>query len=173
VVTRAATLREETLSLFENRKVTVAVPDGFEAVVHKGDEGIHQVVLSDAKKRVSLDIVFLPDPEEKFKQARPRREMLAEQFSDYVDSSTEKGMQFEELQPRTGAGTYCVFTDAKLIGKTDLPPGEYLHVTAGLKTWPGVFALFRLFSNDTTSPEYAAAMKLLRESVEEKLSPLR
>lgn len=171
----AATLtpHEETLSLFENRKVVVAVPEGFDFVVNKGDGGIQQVMLHDPKKRVSLDIVFLPDPEEQFKPARPRREMLAEQFSDYVDSSSEKGMQFEELEPRTGAGTYCVFTDAKLIGKTDLPEGEYLHLTAGLKTWPGVFAVFRLFSNDTSSAEYQAAMKLLRESLEEKLSPLR
>ena len=165
--------RAETLTLFENRKVVVAVPEGFACTVNQGDAGIYQVVLSDANKRVSMDIVFLPDPEEQFNQARARREMVAEQFGEYVDSSSEKGMQFEELQPRIGAGTYCVFTDAKLVGKPELPPGEYLHVTAGLKAWPGVFALFRLFSNDTSSAEYQAAMNLLRESVQEKLGPMK
>ena len=82
-------------------------------------------------------------------------------------------MQFEELEPRTGAGTYCVFTDANLIGKAEVPAGEYLHLTAGLKAWPGVVAVFRLFSNETDSPEYQALMKTLRESLLERPVPLR
>ena len=165
--------REETLFLFENRKLTIAVPDGFGYASNKDDRGVFQVKLGDPKNRVSLDVIFLPDPEERFKNARTRKELINEQFNDYVDSSSEKGMQFEELEPRTGVGTYCVFTDASLIGKANLPPGEYLHLTAGLKAWPGVVAIFRLFSNDTTSREYAAAMKMIRESVEERAVPLR
>ena len=164
---------EETLSLFESRKVAINVPEGFDYATSKNDVGIQQVRLADPNHRVSLDIVFLPDPDSQYKQARARREMLNEQFGDYVDSSAEKGLQFEELEPRTGAGTYCVFTDAKLVGKTELPAGEYLHLTAGLKTWPGVLAIFRLFSNDTSSTEYQAAMKMLRESVQEKAVPLK
>src|SRR5687768_2741634 len=119
LVQGAATLqpREETIFLFENRKVTIAVPTGFGYAANKDELRAYQVKLGDAKNRVSLDIVFLPDAEEQFNQPRARREMLAEHFSAYVDSSSEKGMQFEELTPRAGAGTYCVFTDAKLIGK--------------------------------------------------------
>jgi hypothetical protein len=171
----AATLQpqEEAVFLFENRKVTIAVPPGFGYASNKDELGTCQVKLGDPKSRVSLDIVFLPDPEERLAQTRARREMLAEEFAQYVDSSSEKGMQFEELAPRSGAGTYCVFTDAKLVGKTDLPSGEYLHLTAGVKTWPGVLAIFRLFSNDTSSAEYASAMKMLRESVQEKPVPLK
>ena len=165
--------REEALFLFENRKVTIAVPAGFGYVLNKDDNGIAQVKMGDPKNRVSLDIVFLPDAVEEFKNSRARKELLAEEFRSYVDSSSEKGMQFEELEPRIGAGTYCVFTDSSLIGKADLPPGEYLHLTAGLKVWPGVVAIFRLFSNDTTSAEYQAALKMLRESVQEKPVPLR
>jgi hypothetical protein len=168
-----AASHDETLFLFESRKVTINVPEGFSYVVTKDEVGIHHVKLADPKKHVSLDIVFLPDREDQFRQVRARREMLNEQFGDYVNTSSEKGIQFEELEPRAGAGTYCVFTDAKLVGKTDLPAGEYLHLTAGLKTWPGVLAIFRLFSNDTTSAEYQAAMKMLRESVQEKPVPLK
>jgi hypothetical protein len=58
------------------------------------------------------------------------------------------------------------------VGRTDLPPGEYLHVTAGLKAWPGVVVIFRFFSNDTDSPGYQAIMKMLRESLQEKSVPL-
>jgi hypothetical protein len=164
---------EESILLFEGRKVAINVPAGFDYAVNKVDAGAYQVKLGDPKNRVSLEIVFLRDADEQFKGARARREMLNEQFGEYVDSSSEKAMQFEELEPRVGGGTYCLFTDSKLIGKTELPPGEYLHLTAGVKAWPGVFALFRLFSNETTSEEYQAAMKMLRESVEERPVPLK
>jgi hypothetical protein len=120
-----------------------------------------------------MDIVFLPDSENRFANARARKEQMFDLFQEYVGSSTEKAMQFEELEPRTGAGTYCVFTDTNLVGKTTLPPGEYLHLTAGLKAWPGAVAVFRLFSNETKSDAYQAAMKLLRESLEERAVPLK
>ena len=82
-------------------------------------------------------------------------------------------MQFEELTPRRGAGTFCVFTDAALVGKAELPPNEYRHLTAGVKAWEGVMVVFRLFSNDTKSESHLAAMRVLRESVEERPVPWR
>ena len=169
----ASKAREETAFLFENRKLVVSVPDGFGSVTSKDDDGIVSMRLAGPKNRLNLELRFLPDPEGRFSQARARKEQMVEMFSDYVGSSSEKGMQFEELGSRTGAGNYCVFTDSALRGKPELPSGEYLHLTAGLKAWPGVVAIFRLFSNDTTSPEYQALMKMLRESVEEKPVPLR
>lgn len=173
VVQAAPKAREETAFLFENRKLVVAVPDGFGCVTGKDDDGMVMMRLADPKNRLNLELRFLPDPEARFAQSRARKEQMVELFSDYVGSSSEKGMQFEELEPRTGTGTYCVFTDSSLLGKSKLPPGEYLHLTSGLKAWPGVVAIFRLFSNDTTSPDYHALMKMLRESVQEKSVPLR
>jgi hypothetical protein len=66
-----------------------------------------------------------------------------------------------------------VFTDAALVGKAELPPNEYRHLTAGVKAWAGVMVVFRLFSNDTASEAHRAAMRVLRESVEERPVPLR
>ncbi|MSU50734.1 MAG: hypothetical protein EXS37_16875 [Opitutus sp.] len=159
--------------MFENRRLTVAVPDGYGYNFSKDDLGLINVQLAAPKEKVTLHLLFIPDPDGEFGRARTRKEKMVELFQEFVDSSVEKAMQFEELDPRTGAGSYCVFTDAKLAGKTDFPPGEYLHFTAGLKAWPGVLAIFRLFSNDTTSPEYQAVIKLLRESVQERPVPLR
>lgn len=165
--------REETLSLFENRKISIQVPQLHTYNAHKDETGIATVRIADPKEKVSLQLTFLPDPEDRFSKSRARREQMFEVFQEYVGSSKEQAMQFEELEPRTGAGTYCVFTDKALIGKESLPPNEYLHLTGGVKAWPGVVAIFRLFSNDTTSPEYTALMKVVRESVEERLVPLR
>jgi hypothetical protein len=95
-------------------------------------------------------------------------------FQEYVPQSAEQAMQFEELDPRTGAGTYCVFTDATLVGKPQLPANEFLHVTAGVKAWRGGYVVFKLFSNDTLSAEYRALLKMLRDSVAElPVSPLK
>ncbi len=165
--------REESVFLFENRRVAIAVPEGFGSSLTQDENGMPILRLADPKDRFSLELRFLPDPEGRFGTARARKEQMVEMFSDYVGASKEKGMQFEELEPKMGAGSYCVFTDSELAGKSKLPPGEYVHVTAGLKTWRGVVAIFRLFSNDTTSAEYQAIIKTLRESVHEKPLPLR
>jgi hypothetical protein len=169
----ATAAREEAVFLFEQRKVAVAVPAGFLYASVMDDTGVVHVRLEHPAAKVSFDVRFLPDRDGKFGGGRARRELMVEMFNEYVDSSTEKAMQFEDLNPRTGGGSYCVFTDSKLVGRTDLPPGEYLHLTAGVKTWPGVVAIFRFFSNDTTSPEYRAILTLLRESLQEIPVPLK
>ena len=166
-------LREMKIALTDSREVVVAVPDGFALITGSDPSGVVGAKLNNEKDKVSVDLEFLPDPENKYAQTRARLELMHEMFVEYVGASTEKAMQFEELEPRTGAGTYCVFTDAKLVGKTDLPPGEYIHLTTGIKSWPGVVAIFRCFSNDTNSPAYKAVMTMLRESVHEKPSPLK
>lgn len=171
--TAAAMAKEETVFLFENRKVVIALPEGFAGVAEKDDNGLVILRFADPAQKFSGEIRFLPDPEERFLQSRARKEMIHEMFGDYVESSTEKGIQFEELEPRVGKATYCVFTDSSLVGKTKLPPGEYLNLTAGLKAWRGVVAIFRFFSNETTSPEYQAILRMLRESVEERGVPLK
>lgn len=172
-VVHAGPRREETVFLFENRKLVIEVPPGFGYSHSKDDLGLMNVHLATPKDTVTVHLLFLPDPEGRFGSARARKEKMVDLFQEYAESSVEKAMQFEELDPVRGAGTYCVFTDAKLVGQSTLPPGEYLHFTTGLKAWPGVLAIFRVFSNDTKSPDYRALMKMLRESVQEKPVPLK
>jgi hypothetical protein len=165
--------REVTFFLFENRRLVVEVPEGFNFVTHTDSEGFVNLKFTSPEDKVSGDVRFLPDPEGRFANARARKELMNEMFVEYVESSQEKAMQFEELDPRTGAGTYCVFTDAKLVGKSTLPPGEFLHLTTGVKAWPGVVAIFRFFSNATTGAEYQSLLKMLRESMHEKPVPMK
>lgn len=169
----AAKPQEETVFLFENRRVVLLVPDGFGFANSKDQQGLMTIEIGHPKEKARLTITFVPDPEQVFMAARARKEYIHDQYAEFVDNSVEKAMQFEELDPRQGEGTYCVFTDEKLVGKTTYPPGEYLNLVCGVKAWPGVAALFRLFTNDTQSREYLAILTMLRESVEEKsLSPL-
>lgn len=165
--------REEVLFLGE-RRVSLSVPPGFQYTSAKDERGLITARLTAPNERLSLELTFLPDPDGEYTTARGRKELMAQAFQHYVGRSVEQAMRFEELDPRSGAGTYCIFTDATLVGKKDLPRGEYHHVTTGLKSWRGSFALFTLFSQDTTSDDFLAAMKVLRESVVElPLTPLR
>lgn len=164
---------EQKVALSEDREVVVAVPEGFSFEAGTAQSGAVSMKLAAEGNAVTLDVEFLPDPEGKFASARARREQMYELFASFVDSSTEKAMQFEELNPRTGAATYCVFTDAGLVGKTKMPPGEYLNLTVGVKTWPGVLAVFRCFSHDTTSASYQAVLEMLKQSLDEKPVPLK
>jgi hypothetical protein len=164
--------QEETVFLFQNRKVTLLVPDGFGFASNKSERGVLTVELADPKERVKMQVTFLPDPDQRFATSRSQKEFMNQTFHDFVGSSVEKAMQFEELEPKVGSGTYCVFTDAKLVGIATLPRGEFLHSTTGVKTWSGVVAIFTIFSNETRSKEYGAVMNMLRQSVQETPGPL-
>lgn len=168
-----AAQREEILELAPGRRVTVAVPPGF-VVERAGDPAAPpELRVRDAAGTVSLDLAFLPDPEGLAGTPRARRERLVELFQEHVSASVEQAMRFEELEPRRGAGTWCLFTDRALVGRAELPPNEYRLLAVGVKAWPGVMVVFRLFSQDADSPAHRAAWALLRESVEERPVPLR
>jgi hypothetical protein len=171
-VASVSSAREEQLMITETRAITIHVPDGFiyKSGINKlGEVG---VTLTHTKEQASLTITFSPDAEGAFSQARARKEKLHDEFKSYVDGSVEKAMRFEELEPKVGAGTFCLFTDEKLVGKTEYPEGEYLHLVVGVKAWAGVVATFTLFSNDAKGESHQAVMKTLRESVHEKPAPL-
>ena len=169
----ASKTTEETVFLFENRKVAVAVPEGLGFAATKDDRGLMTVRIQDRKEKISLQMTFLPDAEGRFGNARARKEFMHENFQEFLGGSVEKAMQFEELEPKEGTGTYCVFTDAALVGKAKIPPGEFQNSTTGLKAWPGVVAVFTVLSNGVNTKEYQAVMTMLRESVQEKPAPLK
>jgi hypothetical protein len=169
----AAAQREEILELAPGRRVTLAVPPGF-AVERPADPAAPpELRLRDAAGTVSLDLAFLPDPEGRAATPRARRERLVELFEEHVAASVEQAMRFEELEPRRGAGTWCLFTDRALVGRAELPPNEYRLLAVGVKAWPGVMVVFRLFSQDAASAAHRAAWGILRDSVEERPVPLR
>jgi hypothetical protein len=162
------TAKEETFPLYEDHRIAVAVPEGYTFTRVSTDEGVIIVKISDPKQETNLEISFLPDPDGHFSTPRARREFIVETFQKYVEGSVEKEMRFTELKPRVGTATACVFTDASLVGKPEFPRGEYLNATTGLKAWPGCAAYFTLLSNDTTSPAYDAALKIITDSVHDK-----
>ncbi|MBI5771282.1 MAG: hypothetical protein HZA93_26140 [Verrucomicrobia bacterium] len=166
------------LTVFGQRKLALTLPAGFTLdQAPEVSRGLTAVRLSGPKDAMNLQLFFVPDPTggELARSARARKEFLVREFQAYVGSSTEQAMQFEEFDERNGsAGTYCAFTDSALLGKPQLPPNEFLHVTVGLRAWPDGCALFKLFSHDLISAEYRALLAVMRDGLELKpLTPLK
>lgn len=169
-----AQTREETLPIANGRTLFVTVPEGFSYNTGANELGEFGFVLVDYKAGVKMQVMLHGDEEGIFEEGRARRERLYDEFKGYVEQSRQGGMQFEELAPAAGKLTTCVFTDKVLIDKpvSEYPRGEYLHLTVGVKAWPGFVATVMLFSNDLKGPQHLAALKVLSESVQEKPIPL-
>jgi hypothetical protein len=164
----AASAGEETLLLFQDRRVVIKVPEKYVYTSARDDQGLITVKIVDPKQKTELQVSFFPDPRQRLATEDGRRAFVADLCMRYAESSVEKGYDFKELKPRTGSGLYCVFTDASLAHKLPAPPGEYLNVSCGIKVWSGSFLVFTLLSNTTTSVEYETQLKLLQETFEEK-----
>lgn len=164
----ADSAREEMLILFQEHHLTIAVPEGYLYSSTRDDQGIITVKLNDPKQKIDLEVTFFPDARNRVATEDGQMSTVAELCQAYAEGSVEKGYDFKPLEPQAGSGTYCVFTDASLVKKMPFPPGEFLNVTRGVKSWPGCYLVFTLLSNDTTSKEYQTAMKLLKTSFAEK-----
>jgi len=164
--------KEETLIPFGDHRIAIAVPDGFTYNSSKDEHGVIVAALADQKQKISLKISFLPDPSARLGLEETQKSFVAELSQPYAEGSVEKSYDFKPLAPRVGSGLYCAFTDASLVGKMPFPPNEFLMITSGVKVWSGCAAIFQLWSNDATSKEYQAAMKVLRESVQESPVPI-
>jgi hypothetical protein len=167
----AVSAKEETLILFQDHNLTIDVPEGYLFSSGRDERGIISVKISDPKEKIDLQVSFFPDAKNRLATEEGQMSSVAELCQPYAEGSVEKSYDFKALEPQSGTGTYCVFTDASLVKKMPFPPGEFLNVTCGVKSWPGCYLIFTLLSNDTTSKEYQTAMKLVKASFAEKPDP--
>ena len=153
--------------LLGDRRVSIAVPEGFAYSSGRDDQGVLMTKITDAKGRIDLQVRLEPDPDSQLGAEAQQMEFLANTCRQYVESSVEKSFEFKALEPRHGSGTYCSFTDASLVHRAPYPKGEFLHVTTGVKVWSGCALVFTVLSNDIDSPEYQTALRLVKDSFEE------
>jgi hypothetical protein len=158
--------KEEVVISSDLRRISVDLSEGF-TFASTENAGVVSVEIGDAKRTLSLHMDFVPDPNARLGTEDSQKTMLAETSQSEAEQSVEKGYDFQALEPKTGNGLYVVFTDASLVGKPP-PPGEFLKLTRGIKSWSGFAVIFSLVSQDNTSDEYKAVLKMLKTSVEEK-----
>lgn len=157
----------ENTILFLDHRVSITVPAGFTYSSGRDDDGTIVAQLADSKQVNKLQVQFQPDPAGRLATETQQMDFLAMACRRYAEGSVERSFDFKPLEPRSGHGTYCSFTDASLVGRTP-PKGEFLHVTTGVKVWPGWVIVFTLLSNDAASKDHQTLLSLVRESFEEK-----
>lgn len=162
----------ENTILFLDHRVSITVPAGFTYTSGRDDDGTIVAQLADSKQVNKLQVQFQPDPAGRLGTETQQMDFLAAACRRYAEGSVERSFDFKPLEPRSGHGTYCSFTDATLVGRTP-PKGEFLHVTTGVKVWPGWVIVFTLLSNDSASKDYQALLTLMRESFDEKTAPAK
>ncbi len=160
----------ENIILFQNHRVAIAVPRGFVYSSGRDDDGTIMTKISDPKEKNELQVSFRADPTSRLGTEQQQIDFLAQVCRSYAESSVEHSFDFKPLEPHSGTGTYCSFTDASLVGNTP-PKGEYLSVTTGVKVWSGWAIVFTLLSNDTAGKEYQTLLGLVKDSFEEKTAP--
>lgn len=153
------------LPLYGGQVLTVDLPKGWTLESGANPEGLITARVASRDAQVSLQITFFPDAEGRLGREADQRKIVEEIAARYVPDSVEQEVRLVPLRSRHGAGFYCVFTDAKLVGQVELPPSEYRHATTGLRASAGWFGLFTLFSQNTDSPDYRAGLDLLRHSL--------
>lgn len=89
---------------------------------------------------------------------------MISRVADALSQAKEKDYEIRPLHPTSGSGVFLVFTDSIHKQPQDLPLGEFMNLTAGIKTWRGCFVYFQIMSNDVTSPEYPEAFQLFETS---------
>lgn len=164
VVVSALSAAEESLEKFEivpGVEVSLAVPEKW-SLSRSAGGGYPSVALQSADGAVSLQVSLFPDARGLMADPEMRAVMMTDVVARFLPDSLEQEVRLQQLNPRLGSGIYCVFTDAKLVAVKELPPNEFRHATAGLRSADGWFAVFTIFSQDTASADYRTALDLVR-----------
>jgi hypothetical protein len=114
---------------------------------------------------LGLKITFLPDPNGKLANEEEIKKLMTASTGLYVESSLEKKLEIRPMSTKNGKGFYATFTDASLVDKKEVPPGQFRIVTSGILVVGKQAAAFTLLTNRLDGKEYVAAMQLLSEGI--------
>jgi hypothetical protein len=157
----------KSITIFQNRRIAVDVPEGWTYSDSKdGDTGV-QTVLVEQEDGVKLAASFLPDSENRLAKRDAMEGLMKQAFSDMLAGAVEKEMRITYVNTADGYAGLTVFTDKKLEGVKEVPPDERRYATSAVRRWPGVMMMVTILSNNTNSPAYQQALTLLSKGFQQ------
>ena len=114
---------------------------------------------------ISLQMTWLADPDGKFAKPDDADAVVTKASEQYISGSVEKRVSLNRMISNAGFGSYATFTEAALTAVTELRVGQYRNVTTGLFVVGKQAAIFTLLPNDTKSPEYQEALRILTNGI--------
>jgi hypothetical protein len=160
---------------FGNRgKLSISIPDDWTINGHamKTDDGTPMGYTfaikprSDANAKCLLTFIYAAN-------GAPNREAISKEVlrlsEHFVSESVEKKQNLKGFSLEKGYGSYCLFTDASLVGKKALP-GDYKVMGAG-EVQPGdnIKGAVTLFADEADGVDMKAMIKIVN-SLKVKLS---
>jgi hypothetical protein len=168
LATPAAAQSQRILALPAGPKIVIDVPMGYSFRADFDQVGNARVLLENPVWPIEMVVLVIQDPDPDITTEEWQRNSVITMLAQALPDAKEKDYSFKPLKPRTGTGIYCQLTDAALKKGDRLPPGQWIHLTGGVKTWRGCAVGFQILSNDLTSEEYREALELFRSSFVEK-----
>jgi hypothetical protein len=152
---------EETVTVPGRNRLTIFVPPGYSFAVERDVDKNAAVRMENPVWPITIAAFIIAEADPAIVTNEWQRNHL---IASALPDAKEKDYHFQPLHPVSGSGVLCVFTDGRYKSVDELPAGEFLHLTGGVKAWRGCYVFFQIMSNDITSPEYLEALELFQTS---------
>jgi hypothetical protein len=147
-------------------KLKVVVPDGWKHSIVQPVPSLPPTLdIEEPKAPLMLKITFLPDRDGKLAKEAELNKLMKATTGLYLAGSVEQKLELQPIKTKNGRGVYATFTDASLVDKKELPPGQFRIVTSGILVVGKQAAAFTLLANRLDGKEYEAAMQILTEGI--------
>jgi hypothetical protein len=150
----------ETVDLGLHGTLTMAVPKGWTVTTQKEEDSGFAITLSPTgpeNAKCLMNIAYVPDPKPVAKEEIDEKVLsVSDQF---VDASVEKQKVLRPFTLTNGAfGSYCVFTDASLVGKP-AKHDEFKVIGIGIIRFrDDLMAAVSIAADDEKGPDFAAML---------------
>jgi hypothetical protein len=150
----------DTVDLGLHGSLAITVPTGWALSTQKEEDSGVALTLSPpagVNAKLLLNIAFVPEP-----KPVPKEEMNEKVLSvcdQFVDASVEKKKTLVDFRlPGSAFGSYCLFTDASLVGRPP-KPDEFKVIGVGIIRYADdVMAAVSLAGDDVKGPDFAEMM---------------
>ena len=110
---------------------------------------------------LQVKLAIIADPDGRFSSPEALDELVTMASQQFVANSIEQTPKLSRLATKVGVGAYCTFTDARMVGVATPAAGEFRNVTSGVYVIGKQAVIFTILSNNTTSPDFLAAIDLI------------
>jgi hypothetical protein len=150
----------ETIDLGTRGSLAITVPKGWTLSTQKEEDSGVAVTLSPpagVNAKLLLNIAFVPEPKPVSKDEI--QEKVLSVCDQFVDASVEKKKTLRDFGLTGSAfGSYCLFTDASLVGKAS-KPDEFKVIGVGIIRYSDdVMAAVSVAGDDEKGSDFTAMM---------------
>jgi hypothetical protein len=150
----------DTVDLGLRGSLEISVPKGWTLSTQKEEDSGFAITVSPpsgVNAKLLVNIAFVPEPKPTSRDEI--QEKVLSVCDQFVDASVEKKKTLRDFSLQGSAfGSYCVFTDASLVGKAP-KPDEFKVIGVGIIRYTDeIVAAISIAGDDEKGPDFAAML---------------